>query len=193
LSLLPDKGKFAEANKSRNVWRRQHIGQTYLAIRGQRPGKTPKREEAKKLRPYQVEGVTYMADVIFPKRAPMPRELDTRPIASDYRPKRMRLLARGAVEDETYYGDELHDQDYSQTSPENSDEVVVRREDELRRPRLELGRDRLNEIATLMRSLTYGEMIELAQAIWNIKPAGEDVDQRNLPMMLHLWSTSSKQ
>jgi hypothetical protein len=146
------------------------------------------------LRPYQVEGVTYMAGVIFPKRAPMPRELDTRPIASDYRPKRMRLLGTGGVEDESYDDDELHDEDYSQASLEISDEVSVgRREDGLRRPPLELGRDRLNEIATLMRSLTYGEMIELAQAIWKIRPEGEEIDQRNLPMMLHLWSTSSKQ
>ena len=135
-----------------------------------------------------------MADVIFPKRAPMPRELDTRPIASDYRPKRMRLLGGRSVEDESYYGDELHDQDYSQAPLEISDEVGVgSREDGLRRPHLELARNRLNEIATLMRSLTYGEMIELAQAIWKIRPEGEEVDQRNLPVMLHLWSTSSKQ
>lgn len=135
-----------------------------------------------------------MADVIFPKRTPMPRELDTRPIASDYRPKRMRLLGRGRVEDESYYDDELHDDGYSHTSLEISDDVSVdRREDELRRPRLELARNRLNEIATLVRSLTYGEMIELAQAIWKIRPEGEEVDQRNLPVMLHLWSTSSKQ
>jgi hypothetical protein len=135
-----------------------------------------------------------MAGVIFPKRAPMPRELDTRPIASDYRPKRMRLLGPGDVEDEGYDGDELHDEDCLQASLEISDEVSVgRHEDEFRRPPLELGRDRLNEIATLMRSLTYGEMIELAQAIWKIRPEGEEIDQRNLPMMLHLWSTSSKQ
>jgi hypothetical protein len=133
-----------------------------------------------------------MADVIFPKRAP--RELDTRPIASDYRPKRMRLLGSGGVESESYYGDELHDQDHSQASLEISGEVgVATREDELSYPRLEFARNRLNEIATLMRSLTYGEMIELAQAIWKIRPEGEEVDQSNLPMMLHLWSTSSKQ
>jgi hypothetical protein len=131
-----------------------------------------------------------MADVIFPKRAP--RELDSRPIASDYRPKRMRLLGTGGVESESYYDDELHDQDYSQAPLEISEEVsVARRESEL--PRLEFARNRLNEIATLMRSLTYGEMIELAQAIWKIRPEGEDVSQSNLPMMLHLWSTSSKQ
>jgi hypothetical protein len=131
-----------------------------------------------------------MADVIFPKRAP--RELDTRPIASDYRPKRMRLFGTGGAESESYYGDELHDQDYSQSSLEGSDEAP-RGEDELGPPRLRLGRNRLNEIAILVRSLTYGEMIELAQAIWKIRPEGEEVDERNLPMMLHLWSTSSKQ
>jgi hypothetical protein len=57
----------------------------------------------------------------------------------------------------------------------------------------EFGRDRLDEIATLMRTLTYGEMMELAHAIWKIRPGGAEVDQHNLPMMLHLWSTSSEQ
>jgi hypothetical protein len=159
---------------------------------GPTAGQGTKARGGKKLRPYQVEGVTHMAGVIFPKRAP--RELDTRTIASDYRPKRMRLFGTGGVENESYYGDELHDQDYSQASLEVSDEVSVRRgEDELGHPRLELARNRLNEIATLMCSLTYGEMIELAQAIWKIRPEGEEIDQGNLPMMLHLWSTSSKQ
>jgi hypothetical protein len=135
-----------------------------------------------------------MADVIFPKRAPMPRELDSRPIASDYRPKRMRLFGTGGLDNENYYGDELQDQDYSQSSLEVSDDASLHRgEDELGSPRLRLGRNRLNEIATLVRSLTYGEMIEFAQAIWKIRPEGEQVDERNLPMMLHVWSTSSKQ
>ena len=135
-----------------------------------------------------------MADVIFPKPVPAPRELDTRPIAGDYRPKRMRLFDTSDTASESYYGGELHDQDYSEASLEISGDVSLhRREDELSRNRLLLGRNRLNEIATLMRSLTYGEMIELAQAIWNIRPEGEEVDQHNLPMMLHLWSTASRQ
>lgn len=135
-----------------------------------------------------------MADVIFPKRAPMPRELDARPIASDYRPKRLRLFDTSGSESESYFGDELHDHDYSEASLEISGDVSPHRgEEELSRHRLQLGRNRLNEIATLMRSLTYGEMIELAQAIWKIRPEGEEVDQHNLPMMLHLWSTLSKQ
>jgi hypothetical protein len=135
-----------------------------------------------------------MADVIFPKRASTPRELDTRPIPSDYRPKRMRLFDTSGTESESYYGDELHGHDYSEASLEISGEFSPHQsEEELSRNRLQLGRDRLNEIATLMRGLTYGEMIELAQAIWKIRPEGEEVCQHNLPMMLHLWSTLSKQ
>ena len=34
-----------------------------------------------------------MIDVIFPKRAPSPRERDTRPVPSDYRPKPLRAEA----------------------------------------------------------------------------------------------------
>ena len=134
-----------------------------------------------------------MTDVIFPKRAPMPRELDTRPVASDYRPKRMRLFGTGGADNESHYGDELHDQDYSQSPLEEDEASLHRGEDELALPRLRLGRNRLNEIATLVRSLTYGEMVELAQAIWKIRPEGEEVNERNLPMVLHLWSTSPKQ
>jgi hypothetical protein len=35
-------------------------------------------------------------------------------------------------------------------------------------------------------------MMELAQAIWKIRPEGEGVDQNSLPMLLHRWSTSSE-
>ncbi len=127
-----------------------------------------------------------MADVIFPKRAPSPRELDSRPIPSDYRPRRVRLLAPNDLDGEGYDGDELSGHDYPEASVEISGHVSLHKLED------ELGRNRLNEIATLMRTLTYGEMIELAQAIWKIRPEGAEVDQYNLPMMLHLWSTSSE-
>ncbi len=127
-----------------------------------------------------------MADVIFPKRTPTPRELDTRPIPSDYRPKRVRLLDGSSTQSEGYYGDELTNQNYSEASMEISGGVNLTRPDEF-------GCDRLNEIATLVRTLTYGEMMELAHAIWKIRPEGAEVDQYSLPMMLHLWSTSSEQ
>lgn len=138
------------------------------------------------MRPYQVEGEIHMADVIFPKRAPTPRERDNRPIPSDYRPRKVRLLAPNDVESEGYDGDELRGQDYPEAAMEISGQVSLHKLED------ELGRDRLNEIAMLMRTLTYGEMIELAHAIWKIRPQGEEVDQYSLPMMLHLWSTSSE-
>jgi hypothetical protein len=127
-----------------------------------------------------------MADVIFPKRAPTPRELDARPIPSDYRPRRVRLLDVSSTEGEGDYGDELSDQNYSEAAME------ITHRDNLRGPEDELSRNRLNEIATLVRTLTYGEMMELAHAIWKIRPVGGEVDQHSLPMMLHLWSTSSE-
>jgi hypothetical protein len=127
-----------------------------------------------------------MADVIFPKRPPKPRELDTRPIPDDYRPKKLRLLASSDMENEGSGGDELSDRDYSEASMEISSQVSLHKLEH------ELNRNRLNEIAMLMRTLTYGEMMELAHAIWKIRPEGEEVDQYSLPMMLHLWSTSSE-
>jgi hypothetical protein len=141
-----------------------------------------------------------MTDVIFPKRAPAPRELDTRPIPSDYRPRRVRLLNGSSTHSEAYHGDELTDQNYSGASMEISGEILGQvslgrvnlGQVNLPKPH-EFGRDRLDEIATLMRTLTYGEMMELAHAIWKIRPEGAEIDQYNLPMMLHLWSTSSEQ
>jgi hypothetical protein len=118
-----------------------------------------------------------MIDVIFPKRTPAPRERDARPVPNDYRPKPVREL--GPAADSGGYFDE----------PGNPFLEAVnlhKLEDEL------LNRNRLNEIAALVRSLTYGEMMELAQAIWKIRPEGAAmVDQTTLPMMLHQWSTLS--
>ncbi len=127
-----------------------------------------------------------MADVIFPKRAPTPRELDSRPIPSDYRPIKMRMLDTGDAETDGYYGDGLSDRDYSEASMQISGQVSLRKLED------EISRNRLNEIATLMRALTYGEMMELARAIWKIRPQDGEIDQYSLPMMLHMWATSSE-
>jgi hypothetical protein len=118
-----------------------------------------------------------MIDVIFPKRAPSPRERDTRPVPSDYRPKPVRAVGSGPADGDGYYADE----------PAG---VLDGAAINLHKLADELNRNRLSEIATLVRTLTYGEMMELAQAIWNIRPEGT-VDQQSLPMMLHLWSTST--
>jgi hypothetical protein len=134
-------------------------------------------EEAFKGAALQDEGESEMIDVIFPKRAPSPRERDSRPIPNDYRPKQMRAL--GSVADSDGYFEDL-----GGTFLDGS-AIMHKLEDEL-------NRNRLNDIAALVRSLTYGEMMELAQAIWKIRPEGTaTVDQHALPMMLHLWSTAS--
>jgi hypothetical protein len=51
-----------------------------------------------------------------------------------------------------------------------------------------LGETKLDAIATLVKALTYGEMMELAEALWKVKGEGE-VTQDSLPGMLHRWGT----
>ena len=45
----------------------------------------------------------------------------------------------------------------------------------------------IDNIADLMRSLTYGEMIELAGKLWAQKGDGE-ISPESLPAILHRWS-----
>lgn len=57
----------------------------------------------------------------------------------------------------------------------------------------ELSRNRLSEIAQHVRALTYGEMMELAKGIWDLRPSEVlPLTEENLPMVLHLWSVSQK-
>ena len=60
----------------------------------------------------------------------------------------------------------------------------------LRKLQEHLSRKPLDEIAILVHSLTYGEMIELCEAIWRAQPEGSDITQENLPALLHRWSKS---
>src|ERR1700682_3751567 len=48
----------------------------------------------------------------------------------------------------------------------------------------------LDEVATLIQGLTYGEMIELAETMWKSQPEGSIITQDNLPALLHRWSKS---
>ena len=54
----------------------------------------------------------------------------------------------------------------------------------------QLARGPLDEIAALMCALTYGEMIELAEGLWNVNGQGSEISKDNLPGLLHRWSTS---
>ena len=103
-------------------------------------------------------------DVLFPRRGLVPRERDA--IPEDYRPRHL--------DDSTSYGDE----------PGHLLDGVGINLDRLEH---ELKPDRLRDIAALVRALTYGEMIRLAQDLWKTRPGGP-IDEHSLPMMLHLWS-----
>jgi hypothetical protein len=61
---------------------------------------------------------------------------------------------------------------------------------DLRKLEEELGRRRLDEIADVVRALTYGEMMELAASMWNVRPDGANLTEHNLPAVLYRWSTS---
>ena len=61
---------------------------------------------------------------------------------------------------------------------------------DLRKLEEELGRRRLDEIADVMRALTYGEMMELAASMWNVRPDGGNLTEHNLPSVLYRWSTT---
>ena len=53
----------------------------------------------------------------------------------------------------------------------------------------EFNRERLNDIAVLMRALTYGEMMEFSQAMWKISD-GFEINEITLPAVLHRWAVS---
>ena len=55
-----------------------------------------------------------------------------------------------------------------------------------------LDRRPIDEIAALMRGLTYGDMIELAESIWSARPENLDFSKDTLPNLLHRWSSSRK-
>jgi hypothetical protein len=59
---------------------------------------------------------------------------------------------------------------------------------DLRRLEAEMGRKRLDEIADVLRLLTYGEMMELAETMWNVRPDGSELTEHNLPAVLYKWS-----
>ena len=98
------------------------------------------------------------------------RELSRRPLPDSYKPKALRL--------DPIEGDDA--------PPRSMSAPIV----DLRKLEHELGRRRLDEIADVVRTLTYGEMMELAASMWNVKPEDSNLTEHNLPAVLHRWSTS---
>ena len=51
--------------------------------------------------------------------------------------------------------------------------------------------ERLDEIGVLLRTLTYGEMIALADELWKARGEGE-IDLQTLPAVFHCWATKRR-
>jgi hypothetical protein len=54
----------------------------------------------------------------------------------------------------------------------------------------EPGHPRLDQIAEALRTLTYGEMLELAESMWKVNSQGSGITESDLPNVLYRWSTS---
>jgi hypothetical protein len=124
-----------------------------------------------------------VADIEFPKR-PLLGEVDPRPLTDDYRSGR-----RGAGTVRQVTSD---DGTRNRFDARNHHEVAMNTGTNinLRKLQEQLDRQPLDEIAMLVQALTYGEMIELAEAMWKVQPDGSAVTQENLPALLHRWSKS---
>ena|SRR5215471_7978725 len=93
----------------------------------------------------------------------------------DYRPPQHRLIE---TESEVMPTDQGRFDD-----PEISSEI---------RPARATPANRLSDIADLIGALTYGEMIDLAAAIWNARPEGKELNSETLAPTLHAWSGKEK-
>jgi hypothetical protein len=125
-----------------------------------------------------------VADIEFPKRPSMLDDILRRSLTDNYR------SGRGGMEP---IGDAATDDGTSTEFGTNDDYEVAMNSGtniNLRRLQEQLDRQPLDEIAMLVRALTYGEMIELAEGMWNVQPDGAAVTQENLPALLHRWSQS---
>ena len=122
-----------------------------------------------------------MADFNFPKWPPLTRELGRRPRPDDYRPG---APARAPA----YDAREMDEGSEIDTPNDRRDEMGTVTTVNLRKLQEQLLRKPLDEMATLIRGLTYGEMIELSEGIWRTQPEGLPITQENLPALLHRWS-----
>jgi hypothetical protein len=121
-----------------------------------------------------------MANVDWPDGV---NDLNWRPIPDYYKPKALRL--------DPVEGDNADHYPANGYRPTDDDPHALNAPSvDLRKLEEELGRRRLDEIADVVRALTYGEMIELAASMWNVKPDGSSLTEHNLPAMLYRWSTS---
>ncbi|HMA74251.1 MAG TPA: hypothetical protein VKP67_22600 [Xanthobacteraceae bacterium] len=125
-----------------------------------------------------------MADTEFPRWPPTLEEMDRRPLSDGYHSERSGAGAvrQDAADDVARNGFDMRT--HHEVAMNTGTNINLRKLQE------QLDRNPLDEIAMLVQALTYGEMIELAEAMWKVQPDGSAVTQENLPALLHRWSKS---
>jgi hypothetical protein len=126
----------------------------------------------------------HVADTEIPKRASMLDDILRRSLTDNYRSRRDGAEAVRHVAQDAGTGDEFDMSNRYEGAMNSGTNINMRRLQE------QLDRQPLDEIAMLVRALTYGEMIELAEGMWKVQPDGTVVTQENLPALLHKWSQS---
>ena len=125
-----------------------------------------------------------MADIEFPKRPPMLDEILRRSLTDDYGSERAGAEPVPYASSDDGAGNGFDMSNHYEVAMNSGTNINLRRLQE------QLDRQPLDEIAMLVRALTYGEMIELAEGMWKVQPDGAAVTQDNLPALLHRWSQS---
>jgi len=123
-----------------------------------------------------------MAEVEFSRRPPTLGETDRRPFMDSYRSERTGTVRQDAANDVAR--NEFKARTHHEVAMNTGTNINLRKLQE------QLDRNPLDEIAMLVQALTYGEMIELAEAMWKMQPEDSAVTQENLPALLHRWSKS---
>jgi hypothetical protein len=124
-----------------------------------------------------------MAEGEFPKRLQLPRILERRRAPADFRLEATDGQSASEVEASDSPANET-DMRGHRGGETNTEATLSLRKVKRQPPKP------LDEIATVIQGLTYGEMIELSEAMWENRPKESAVTLENLPELLHRWSTS---
>jgi len=122
-----------------------------------------------------------MVEGEFPKRLQLPRILERRRAPADFQLGASRGGSGSEVEPCESPANEV-DMRGHRGRETNTEATLSPRKRQSPKP--------LDEIATLIQGLTYGEMIELSEAMWKNRRNGSALTLENLPELLHRWSTS---
>src|SRR5258707_566049 len=124
-----------------------------------------------------------MAEGEFSKRLQLPRILERHRAPAAFQLEATHRESGGEIEASDSPTNEVNPGGHG-GGETNTEETLSLRE-EKQQPPLPL-----DEIATVIQSLTYGEMIELSEAMWKNRPKGSAVMLEKLPEMIHRWATS---